>query len=291
MIFAAIINTVYPTLFHIGGVTEALLSGNSLEFVLGATIFISGSSLKLNNITIVVKRYGVLLIFRTIICVLLSLLFYKIFGLDVFLGISLIAFIVTLTSINPALFLAIMNDCGDDIDKSSFAFVSLFATPVIPMLIFGLTQPINIDFMPLVSMVVPLVLGVIIGNLDADLGKFLSSGMPFIIFLLGWAVGSKLNLIEAVRAGLSGILMAGLYYIFTTIPVVFVEKKLLKGKGLSSIGVSTIAGISASIPIIMAKNNPLMLKYSTKAAAIVSLGGVITAIISPYLSKRLVKKA
>jgi len=50
------------------------------------------------------------------------------------LGISLIGFICTLTSLNPSLFLAIMEDCGDEVDMSAFGFISLFATPAIAML-------------------------------------------------------------------------------------------------------------------------------------------------------------
>lgn len=40
------------------------------------------------------------------------------------------------------------------------------------MLIFGFIQPASVDYMSIVSLVVPLVLGVVIGNIDKELGSF-----------------------------------------------------------------------------------------------------------------------
>lgn len=290
MFLSALIHTVFPNLFMIGGVTEAFFSGSSLNFILGSATFISGCSLKLSSVKNVVKRYGVLLISRTLICAVAGVAFYKLFGLNGFLGISLVAFVAVISSVNPSLFLAIMEDCGDETDKSAFGLVSVFSTPVIPMLIFSLTQPTAVDFMPIVSMLIPLIIGVVLGNLDQELGKFVSSGMPFIILVLGWSVGSKINLLEAVKASLSGVLMAILYYVLTTLPLFAIERKLMKRVGLSSIALSTMAGLSASVPFILARTNPQVTPYAGRAAAIVTFGVVVTAIVSPFLSKKLAKR-
>lgn len=287
MFISALLCTFLPNIFKIGGITESFFGSDSLNFILGATIFISGCSLKLSKVTAVLKRYGVLLVLRTLICAVLAVLFYKIFGLNGFLGISFIAFICTITSINPSLFLAIMEDCGDEIDEAAFGLISVFATPVVTMIVFSLTQPASIDFMPIVSMLVPLILGIILGNLDDELSKFLLSGMPFMIFALGWSVGTKINLLEACMASFSGFAMTVLYYLFTAVPLFFIEMKLLKRKGMSSLALSTMAGLSASIPFIIARDNPTMSVYVGNAVAIVTFGVVITSIISPFLAKKL----
>ena len=54
--------------------------------------------------------------------------------------------------------------------------------------------------MPIISTLIPLLIGIILGNLDKELGKFLSSGMPFMIFMLGWSIGASINLIDALSA-------------------------------------------------------------------------------------------
>ncbi|WP_297813779.1 2-keto-3-deoxygluconate permease [uncultured Finegoldia sp.] len=287
MIISALIHTFFPTLFNIGGVTEAFFGPKSLGFILGATIFISGCTVKLSTIKSVVKIYATLIFVRTVVTAIAAILFFKFFGIDGILGISLIGFICLLTSLNPSLFLAIMEDCGDEVDMSAFGFISLFATPVVAMLIFGLARPTNVDYMSIVSLIIPLILGLIIGNLDKELGKFVSGGMPFMIFTLGWAVGNSIDLFEAVKAGFSGILMAVVYYILIFLPMLFVEKKVLKRDGVSAGGLSTVAGLSASIPMLMATNDPSLTVYAPRAAAIVTFGVIITSFVSPYLCNKL----
>ena len=47
--------------------------------------------------------------------------------------------------------------------------------------------------MSIVSLVVPLVLGIVIGNIDKELGSFIATGMLFMIFALGFSVGHGTN--------------------------------------------------------------------------------------------------
>ena len=81
----------------------------------------------------------------------------------------------------------------------------LFETLAVAILIFGLIQPTSVDYMSIVSLVVPLVLGIVIGNIDKELGSFISTGMAFMIFALGFSVGHWINLLDAVRVGFSGV--------------------------------------------------------------------------------------
>ena len=111
--------------------------------------------------------------------------------------------------------------------------------------------------MSIVSLMVPLVLGIVIGNIDKELGSFISTGMPFMIFALGFSVGHGINLLDAVRAGFSGVVIAILYYyILVFVPMFFVERKVFKRSGYSATALSTIAGLSASVPMLMASSDP-----------------------------------
>ncbi len=290
MLVAAIINTFLPNAFKIGGFTEAFFTGKSLSFILGAAIFLSGCCLKISTLKGILKRYGLLLFVRLAINAFVSILFFKIFGLKGIFGISAVAFMVTLTSINPTLFLALVRDFGDDVDISAFGFVSMIETPVVPMLIYGLTSPTAIDFMPILSTLLPLIIGIIVGNLDHELGAFLGTGMAFIIFMLGWAVGININILEAFRAGFAGLIMSVIYYIISFVPIYLVERFVQKRRGISSIGLATMAGVSASFPLVMANVHPELKPFTSGASAIVSFGVVITSFISPYLAKLFYKK-
>lgn len=117
MLIAAIIHTFCPDLFKIGSMTEALFSGSSMNFILGAAVFVSGCSLNSSSLPKVIKRYGTLLVFRTILIILVCLAFYYAFGVPGIAGISTLAFVCAITSVNPTLFLALVSDCGDEIDQ------------------------------------------------------------------------------------------------------------------------------------------------------------------------------
>lgn len=119
--------------------------------------------------------------------------------------------------------------------------------------------------MSIVSLVVPLVLGIVIGNIDKELGSFILTGMPFMIFALGFSAGHGINLLDSVRAGFSGVVMAILYYILVFVPMFFVERKVFKRAGYSEIALSTIAGLSASVPMLMASNDPKLMTYVPSA--------------------------
>ena len=81
--------------------------------------------------------------------------------------------------------------------------------------------------------------------------------------------------------------MAVIYYILIFLPMLFVERKVLKRDGVSAGGLSTIAGLSASIPMIMAANDPSLTVYAPRAAAIVTFGVIISSFVSPFLWNKL----
>ena len=111
------------------------------------------------------------------------------------------------------------------------------------------------------------------------------------IFMLGWCVGARIDLLEALRAGFAGIVMVVLYYALTVLPVLLFEKKIQKRSGLSTFGISTMAGLSASVPLTIAESNPEIAKFAPRAAAIVTMGVVVTSIVSPYFAKKAATKA
>lgn len=289
MFLSSLIHSFFPNLFKIGGLTEGLLSGSALGFILGSAVMISACSLDFTTIGKVAKRYSLLIGIRLVINILLSLAFVSFFGLEGFWGLSAIAFITTLTSTNPTLFLGIVRDFGDPVDQSAFGLVSLLASPLVPMIIYGFINPTNINILPFVSTLIPLILGIIIGNTDRELAKLMSSAMPYIIILLGWAVGAGINMLDALKAGIPGIIMLVFYYLFNASSMFLTEKYILRRKGVSSIGLSTIAGVSSSVPLLMSASNPEIAVYAPEAAAIVTLGVVGTAIFSPLLAKKISK--
>ena len=72
--------------------------------------------------------------------------------------------------------------------------------------------------------------------------------------------------------------------------IFFFERKILKENGITTFGISSIAGLSVSVPAIIANSDPYLLEMSQTAIAQIALGVVLTSIITPILTGIYTKK-
>lgn len=255
MLLSAIVYTFVPNLFRIGGMSQALLTTDGLNYVIGLTCFCSGAGLNIHRIGRVLKKQGVLLLTKIVICVVSSVIFIQLFGQAGILGISAVAFIATICSTNPSLYIALENDMGTQDDVSAFGLVGLLCVPAYPMLVFGLSQATAIDWMPILSTLIPILLGMLVGNLDENMAKFLAPGVAVLTPFMGWSFGANINLIDAVQSGFQGIIITLIFYILMLPILLTVEIKFLKEDGISALAISSIAGMSVSVPMLIAQAN------------------------------------
>lgn len=291
MFISALIYTLYPNLFQIPGITKSFLTYDGTNYIVALACFLSATGLKFKTLIRVLKKQGVLLLIKTVICIALSVLFFKIFGVNGIWGISAVGFVSVITSINPGLYLALVDTYGEEDDSSAFGLVSIFCVPAYPMLIYGFSEGTQIHWTPIISTLIPIALGMLIANTDDDLANFFKPALPIIMPLLGWAFGSKIHLLNGLQAGLQGIVMAIVFYIVNLPALYFSESKLLKGTGVSAIAMTTMAGMSISAPALIAESDPRILPEMLSAAMMqVTLGYVITAILTPIILKKVVAK-
>lgn len=285
MLIAALLNTFVPGLFNIGGLTEALFTPKGANYVVGLVSFCSATSIDIKKIASVLKKQGVLLLVKIIVCFIFGYGYISLFGQEGIMGVSAIAFIVAICSVNPSVYLAIVSDYGDKDDKVAFGLVGLVCIPAFPMLVYSITNGGSVDWTPIISTIIPIILGMIIGNLDKDMASLFSPGLPLLMPFLGWSVGSGINLIQAVQSGFSGVVITLFYYIVLLPPIYLTETKILKFDGISTLGMSTIAGLSAAMPMMFVSNNPELLEIATQATSQITFGVVLTSIITPSLAK------
>lgn len=290
MLVSALINTFAPGFFAgFGGLTEAFLTTKGINYIVALVCFCSANLLDLKSISKVLKKQGTLLLIKIIICLGLSFIFMKSFGIQGIWGISAIGFVVAICSINPSLYLALVSDYGSEMDKGAFGLTGMLCVPAFPIFVFSITQGGGIDWTPIISTFIPIVLGVIVGNLDKELGKMFSSIIGVLMIFMGWSFGAGINIIEALQAGPQGLILAVVFYI-TMLPIIYlIETKLLKESGVSTLGMSSIAGMSVAVPSIMAFNNPEFAPLASTATAQIAFGVVITSIITPIITQRIVK--
>lgn len=290
MLLSAVFYTIWPNLFSgIGGITNAFLGGSGTSFIIGLICFCSGIGINVKTLGKLFKRHGVLLVVKFVLTVGFGLLFISLFGQEGIFGISALAFVVAMCSMNPALYVSLANDFGDDVDKAAIGLVGLFGIPAVPMFIYAISGQGEIDWMPIISTILPLILGMILGNLDKDFSKIFGTGITVLLPLLGWNIGQGMNLIEGLQSGVYGIVLVLVFYLLMS-PIVLVDQKLLKNDGVAAMSMNAVAGVSASFPAIIAQVNPGVAPYVTSATTQIVTLAIITIVVTPILVRKLYGK-
>lgn len=291
MLVSALVNTFAPGFFaQFGGVTEVLFTTKGTSYVVGIACFCSAAMLDLKSLGMVLKKQGTLLITKVIICLALSTLFMKVFGFTGILGVSAIAFTVAICSVSPSMYLAMVSEYGEERDKGAFGLVGLVCVPAFPIFVFSITQGGSIDWMPILAAVIPIIAGLILGNLDRDFAKLVGGIMGPLTPFMGWSFGAGINLFEAIKAGPQGVLVTIIFYLALLPILLIVETKILKESGISAFGLSSVAGLSASIPSILAFSNPELTPYVSMATTQIAFGVVFTSVLTPIFTQFYAKK-
>ncbi|MBG9983433.1 2-keto-3-deoxygluconate permease [Aerococcaceae bacterium DSM 111022] len=278
--------TFWPDMTRIGGITEAVFSGDYQNFIVGVLCVFSGTGINLKTIDKMLKRQGVLLIVKFVVAIVLGLLFLNFVGLDGVWGISALAFVVVVASINPAVYLGIAKEYGTLDDQGAYGFTGLFSIPFVPMLIFGIYFSGGIagmDWMPVISTLIPLGIGIILGNLDSGFKDLFVPGVGATLPLLGWNIGQSSNLFDALESGIPGIALT-IFFLITCLALYFTDTLLLKNDGVIALAMFNVAGLSVSTPAVLAALYPQLQGDMISATAQVLTACVITSIISPIIT-------
>lgn len=290
MIVSMVIYSFFPDLFAIGGPTQAFFSNAGTNYIVGLLVFASGTTVDLKKVGQLMKHQGILVLIKIILSIILGAIFLLLFGLDGIWGISGLGFVAVILSINPAVHLSIINMYGDKEDTAIYPFAVIPALPAIPLIMlsayisggFG-----GIDWAPIISVFLPLVVGIILGNLDPQMGKLFAPVMPPALMLLGWLLGQGMDMFEAIQSGLSGIIVTILFMVLSMPVMYFVDKKLLKYDGLNGISIATVAGMSTAVPATVGVALPQVAGDVTSATAQVLMAAIITSILAPMIIQRI----
>lgn len=287
MLTSAFIYTFWPNLFQVGGLTEQIFGGAGTNGIIGAICFASGTGIDLKKIGYALKRQGVLLLAKFVIAGGISLLYISLFGQSGVMGISALAFTITICSINPAVYLSLMQQYGNEQDTAVYGITGLFSIAAVPMIIYGIASGGGMDWTPVISTLIPMAAGVVFGNLDPNFRAFFMPALPGLTFLMGWNLGYGLNLIDALQAGGGGLILAVLFYIIN-FSMLLIDRFVLKNDGTVGATFMTVAGLSVSTAGLVGAIYPELLgDYVGAAASQVLLVVVVTSVITPFIVAKL----
>ena len=276
-----IINTFFPNLLKIGGFTEAL-SGSGYQTVLGMYLFTVGTKMTFRAAPKMLLRGLGIMSAKVGVATLFALIVAKVFGGFV-LGLSTLAIMVAMSDTNGGMFLALTGVMGKKEDSGTYVVQSIETGPFLTMLIFVGTGLAVIPWLTMVSVIAPIVVGAILGNLDEDLKQFFGTHEPIIVPFMAFTLGQTINLKSVVTAGLPGVAL-GVTVLVVTGAVCIVVDRLLGGSGIAGAAASSTAGNSAAVPQAVALADTSFAPVAAAATVQVTASVIVTAILTPLLT-------
>ena len=287
LFLGALINTFCPQVINIGGFTEALGS-KGFPTLIAAYLFCLGTKMTLKAAPVMLKRGFGILIAKVGIASAVALAVAHFFHGN-FLGLSTLAIMAAMNDTNGGMFFALTSTMGTENDAGSYVVQSVETGPFLTMVVLQGTGLANIPYLAMVSVVLPIVVGAILGNIDHDIRDYCSKHGELLIPLFAFGLGNNINLKYVVSAGFSGILL-GLATCIITGAVCIVADRLLGGSGLAGAAASTTAGNAAATPKAIAMADPNYAALAPLATLQVAASVIVTAICTPILTTLVYKR-
>ena len=290
MVIGSIINTFIPEVVRIGSFTTATFTSVGAATAIGIQLFALGTMLQLRDMPKVLKRGGLLLLSKFLIGAIIGIVVGKMFGKDGLMGLTTLAIISSVTNSNGSVFLALMSEYGDETDCASMALLTINDGPFLTLVAMGASGLANIPLVALIAAVGPLVIGMILGNLDKDIQKFLAPAGTILIPFVGFCLGAGIKITNLAKGGAGGILL-GAICCFVGGAFILLCDRIIGGRpGYAAWGVATTAGNAVAVPAAVALVDPAWAAYEPIATAQVAAAAVLTALIVPFITSWWAKK-
>lgn len=290
LLLGSIVNTLCPEVLKIGGITTALFSSAGTSTLLGALLFCMGTTLQVKDMPKVLKRGGVLLLSKFAIGAAIGIVVGRVCGPNGFLGLSALAIVAAVTNSNTSIYLALVNNYGDEADCGCFPLLALNDGPFFTLLALGASGLANIPFMTLVAAIVPIALGMILGNIDKGIRDLFGPMGNGIIPLIGFALGAGINLVNIAKGGLSGIVLGLMTCIIGGAFIVLCDVLISRRPGYAGWAIATTAGNAVAVPAAVALADPSLQSVVESATVQVAASVVVTALLVPFLTSWWAKK-
>ena len=283
LVIGCLVNTFIPQVLQIGGFTTALFKSGQATMV-GLFIFCSGATINVKQVGEPLYKGAVLTILKFIIGVAIGYALNLAFGPAGILGLTPFAIIGAITNSNGAIYTALAKEFGDDTDMGAIAILSLNDGPFLTMIALGTTGLAEIPIISLVAAIVPLIVGMILGNLDSDFRDLLSNGLNMVLPVNGFIFGANMSLITIFKAGVPGVLLGLLTVAFTGVLTFILYSMIRKKPDPMGMAIGTVGGNAVATPASVAMVDTTLEPYAEAATAQTAAAVVITALLTPLLT-------
>lgn len=288
LLIAAAINTIAPgTPKFFGSFTGALFSTGALT-ILAVFYVCMGATIRLRQAPYIVKKGGALFLTKVLVAIAIGLLLGHLLGerpvsSGFFAGLSTLAVVAAFNDTNGGLYMALMGQFGRAEDVGAYSIMSIESGPFLTMLTLGAAGLSAFPWQTLLGAILPLLVGIVLGNLDDELRDFLGRAVPVLIPFFAFALGAGIDLSNIWRTGVLGILL-GLAVVGVTGFFLLLADKLTGGTGVAGLAAASTAGNAAAVPAIVAAANPAYRPAAAQATLLVATSVVVTAVCVPFVT-------
>ena len=288
LLLGALCNTFAPnTGPYFGSFANGLISG--VIPILAVWFFCIGASISLKSTGTVLKKSGVLVITKLLTAWIVGFsasYFLPVGGITtgLFAGFSALTLVAAMDMTNGGLYASLMQQYGTREEAGAFVLMSIESGPLMTMLILGSTGIATFEPELFVGAILPFVIGFALGNLDPDLKAFFSKGVLLMIPFFGFSLGNVIDLTVLLETGISGVLLALLVIIITSIPLIIADKYICKGDGTAGLAASSTAGAAVATPMLIAQMAPEFKEIAPMATSMVATCIIVTSIVVPILT-------
>ncbi|MDQ0206896.1 2-keto-3-deoxygluconate permease [Alkalicoccobacillus murimartini] len=299
LLLGALINTVMPQALRIGNFTEALFV-NGASTLIALFLLCAGSQINIKSFGVSFGKGFTLLTVKWIFGGAVGALVFLLAGgaEGLFLGLAPIAVIAAMTNSNGGLYVALAGQYGKSEDKAAYSVLAMNDGPLFTMLTLSVLGAVGLqggffEITAFIGVLLPILIGFILGNVDDDMRTFLGKGSDVLIPFFAFALGMNISFSSIIEGGLPGIMLGVLVVLVTGITGYWAFK-LFKWNPLIGAAEGSTAGNAVATPAAIATASTAF-AYNVELATVqVAASVVTTAILLPmfvgYLAKRLEKK-
>lgn len=287
MTIGALIATFTPPAGQFfGSFTNALFNG-ALP-ILAVFYVCMGATISVRSIPKVARRGGVLLVTKVVLGIAAGAVFGHLIGKDpvstkFFAGFSTLAIVTALNNTNGGLYMALMGKYGTPEEVASYSVMALESGPFFTMVTLGVAGLAAFPWQTMLGAILPLCIGMVLGNLDSEMSSFLGGGSKVLIPFFGFALGSTLNLHNVWAAGLCGIVLALATLVISALFLVPIDR-LVGGNGTAGMAAASTAGNAVAVPMLIAAADSSYAAAAKPATVLVASCVVITAFATPLMT-------
>ena len=250
---AAVKPGIYEFL-KIGGFTQWLFKDGALPLI-ALFLFCCGSQMNLRVGGVAMKKGILLTASKYFTGLIVGVLWGKLSGdmMNGFLGLSTMAIIAAMTNGNGGMYAALTGQYGNRSDVGAVAVLSLNDGPFFTLMALGMLGA-NFPIIAFIAVLLPIAIGMLLGNLDPDIRSFLKPGETLPIPFFAFALGAGMNFATFFnpKVVVAGVTLGLMTVTLTALTGILVFKLFREKSQIAPVAEASTAGNAVGTPAAIA---------------------------------------